>query len=84
MRENHQAKARRYLAEGRVVIGRVSDKEVRATVRGDGALWTVVFTRGGWRCDCPALTQACSHVFAVGLVTAPIGSLRRSLLRDTG
>ena len=70
MRENADVKARRYLAEGRLVLEVVTASAVRATVRGDGALHRVTWDRGRWACSCPARGR-CSHMFAVGLVTAP-------------
>lgn len=71
MRENAAAKARRYLAEGRVILTRVSDRVVSARVPGDGAIYDVVYVRGRWSCTCPALTNQCAHCRAVRLVTAP-------------
>lgn len=69
-RENADAKARRYLVEGRVVIRQVGAGYVNADVRGDGAVWSVTYRRGGWYCPCPARGRCC-HLLAVGLVTAP-------------
>lgn len=69
-RENAASKARRYLAEGRVILTRVSGRVVSARVRGDGALYDVVFQDGRWSCDCPAVTDQCAHARAVRLVTA--------------
>jgi uncharacterized Zn finger protein len=70
-RESAQVKARRYLTEGRLVIQRVTPTEVDASCRGDGAVWTLAFRRGRWRCDCPALSAECCHLVAARLVTAP-------------
>jgi uncharacterized Zn finger protein len=69
-RENAAAKARRYLAEGRVVVTDASAAKVRATVRGDGALDPVEYLAGAWSCPCAARGR-CAHLLAVGLVTAP-------------
>ena len=69
-RENAEAKAKRYLGEGRIVLIRVSDERVLARVRGDGRVWLVMFEGGVWSCPCPARTDQCSHLRAVRLVTA--------------
>lgn len=70
--ESARFKACRYLSEGRVVIDHAAVGEVAATVRGDGALHHVRYTDSTWTCDCPAPDGArCSHLHAVGLVTAP-------------
>ncbi len=70
-RENAAEKAKRYLGEARVVVTLVSDREVRARVRGDGAVYEVTWQGGRWSCDCPALTDQCAHCRAVRMVTAP-------------
>jgi hypothetical protein len=69
VRENYQAKGRRYAAEGRLVVRSVDAESARAECRGDGAIYTVRFERGRWSCNCPALGR-CSHQYALGLVTA--------------
>jgi uncharacterized Zn finger protein len=69
-RESVDDKAKRYLAEGRVLVERVADDEVSATVRGGGDLYRVSHQRGGWDCSCPARTR-CAHLVAVGRITAP-------------
>lgn len=62
------AKAAQYLAAGRVVLHRVDDDTVAATVRGDGATYQTGWTRrAGWSCTCPARSR-CAHLRAVGLV----------------
>lgn len=68
-----EAKAARYLAEGRVRVLRVSGDSAAAEVRG-GELYRLEFVRGSWACDCPAWTPRCTHVLAVELVTgtAPV------------
>lgn len=69
-REAADMKARRYLTEGRVLVTGVSGDTVNAVVRGDAALHRVQCDRRwGWRCSCPAVGR-CSHLLAVGLVTA--------------
>jgi uncharacterized Zn finger protein len=67
-RENAQAKGRRYLAEGRLLVDRVDSDEIRARCRGGGAVYELGLERGEWFCNCPALTT-CSHLIALQLVT---------------
>lgn len=69
-RESAEAKARRYLSEGRVVVQLVGPAGVLARVRGQGTEHRVSLTSAGWHCTCPAFRD-CSHLLAVGLVTAP-------------
>jgi uncharacterized Zn finger protein len=69
-RENAVAKARRYLTEGRVVVTAAGDGYARASVRGDGTIHQVSEDARGRLCTCSA-RGVCSHVLAVGLVTAP-------------
>lgn len=72
-RENAAVKARRLLAEGRVVITAVQGRRVSALVRGDTEGFHVVeHDAGRWSCDCSAL-GACSHRLAVQLITCPVG-----------
>jgi hypothetical protein len=68
--EHAQAKGRRYLAEGRLLVDRVDGDEIRARCRGGGALYELGYSDGSWFCSCPALTT-CSHLAALQLVTAP-------------
>ncbi len=71
-REPIAAKARRYLAEGRLQVRHVDEPggHVRADIRGNGAVHEVAFSRRtGWTCTCPA-RGTCCHVTAVGLVVA--------------
>jgi hypothetical protein len=73
-RENAAGKARRLLAEGRVVVTRVEGTHIDATVRGDtAAFYSVRHRSGSWSCSCPSVGR-CSHLAAVMLVTAPVGS----------
>ena len=69
MRENASGKARRYVAEGRLIIRSVDANSAHAQCRGDGAVYELGFENGRWFCNCPALGR-CSHQFALGLVTA--------------
>jgi uncharacterized Zn finger protein len=67
-RENAEAKGRRYLVEGRLVVERVAGGEIRARCRGGGAVYELGLERGEWFCNCPAL-GLCSHLVALQLVT---------------
>jgi hypothetical protein len=72
MRESIHAKALRYLCEGRIRV-RVcleDDGVLEADVRGLGAVYTVAFAGGEWRCNCDALVKECCHVVAVKTITA--------------
>jgi hypothetical protein len=67
-RETIDAKARRYLVEGRLVIEAVDASHVRASCRGGGYLYELGFdARNGWRCSCHARGE-CSHLVALQLV----------------
>ena len=75
MRESAEAKANRYITQARLTVEyAVNDLHgwhVRATCRGDGAVYELGFEEAsGWWCSCPALTR-CSHLLALGLVVAP-------------
>jgi hypothetical protein len=69
VRENAPGKARRYVAEGRLVVRSVDAESARAECRGDGAIYKLGFRNGRWWCVCPAKGR-CSHQHALGLVTA--------------
>lgn len=70
-RESAAAKARRYLAEGRLLILHVHGPLIRAACRGDGQVYRLGHDpRHGWWCDCPARSRACAHLLALRLVTA--------------
>jgi len=67
-RENAQAKGRRYLTEGRLVVAHVGLDGVSAHCRGDGQTYSCSWTAAhGWRCTCPAANR-CAHLVALGLV----------------
>lgn len=68
-RESVDAKAQRYLTEGRVRILHVNDGGAHALVRGAGHLYTVDARPGTWRCTCPA-RRRCAHIAALELVVA--------------
>lgn len=80
-RENAHDKGRRLLAEGRLCIDAVLGDTITAHCRGDsGEVYAVGYERGGWYCNCPALSR-CSHMIALQLVTvAP--PLRRREVSD--
>ena len=68
MRESVEEKARRYLAEGRVVVELVSEDEICARCRGGGAIYKLGLEGGEWFCSCPARGR-CAHLLALQLVT---------------
>jgi hypothetical protein len=67
-RENARAKALRYLTEHRLTILRVDKERVEAECRGDGAVYSLGWQDGAWRCDCPAKTR-CARLLALMAVT---------------
>lgn len=68
-RETAFDRGRRMILEGRLVIDRVNDREVRAHIRGDsGEVHEVGYTRGGFHCSCPCRGR-CGHLVALMLVT---------------
>jgi hypothetical protein len=68
-RESAATKARRYLVEGRLLVTTVTDRVVVARCRGDGEIYQLAGDPGGWSCNCLALTENCSHLIALRLVT---------------
>jgi hypothetical protein len=71
IRETAAAKARRYLAEGRLTVLEVGPSIVRAVCRGDGQVWRCGWWRGRWGCTCPAAATFradCAHLLALRLV----------------
>ena len=83
-RENAAARARRLLAERRVMIVRVLQASALAYVRGDsGELREVSWgPRRGRRCSCPAI-GFCAHGHAVASVVAVPPASTAELLRET-
>jgi uncharacterized Zn finger protein len=71
MRASAAQKARTYLTEGRLILRRVDGPHVIAYCRGDGALYRIEVHHDHGTCTCPARGR-CSHLLAVGLVTATI------------
>ena len=72
MSEGIDAKGRRYLVEGRLLVERVDGGLVVASCRGDsGSIYHLGFDPRvrEWRCTCPARGR-CSHLVALMLVTA--------------
>ncbi len=71
MSEAVEAKACRYLAEGRIRVLSVSLERVEATARSDtGKVYRVVREAGeGTSCNCPAYGKRCCHRLAVESVT---------------
>jgi uncharacterized Zn finger protein len=72
MREDAATKARRIVAEGRLILTEVTPRRVAATCRGEGHLYVLGWQRGAWHCTCPASDRAaaCSHLRALRLVVA--------------
>jgi uncharacterized Zn finger protein len=72
-RETVESKARRYLAEGRLVVLQVDGDSIAAECRGAGEVYRLghrTGRRGGWWwCSCPAKGHCC-HLAALQLVTA--------------
>jgi len=68
-RENAATKAARYLVEGRCVIEVVGPGHVSAVVRGEGAIYRTLYSRGVWWCSCEA-RRDCAHIRALKLVVA--------------
>jgi hypothetical protein len=70
-RETLDAKALRYIREGRLRVVLVDAERIEARVRGSEAEHSVGYERGGWWCDCEAhrFGRRCSHLAALQLVT---------------
>ena len=69
-REDTEAKARRYLAEGRLVVTRLLGDTVDAVCQGTSGSYELGHRPGqGWFCSCPVRTGRCSHLAALWLVT---------------
>lgn len=68
-RESVEAKAARYLLEGRVTVYQANANVIRARVQGNGDQYVVVVTRGGYACNCLARSDRCCHVIAVQRIT---------------
>lgn len=68
-REDAQAKGRRYVSEGRLVVDHVNGDAVHATCRGNGAAYELGHDIvNGWWCTCEAKTT-CAHLHALMAVT---------------
>jgi len=70
-RENAEAKGRRYLAEGPLLVRQAGIHGIQALCRGGGEFYRVGYHRGGWYC--PDLGR-CSHLVALQLVTVRPGA----------
>ena len=71
MRENYQAKAKRLLGEGRLVVRSVDGDAITARCRGDsGEICSVGHddAQGSWFCTCPAKGR-CSQLQSLMWVT---------------
>lgn len=66
-REDAHVKGRRYVLEGRLIVRSAGPEGIRAICRGQGEWYRLGFERGGWYCNCPALTR-CAHLVALQLV----------------
>ena len=74
VRENAQAKGRRYLSDSRlrVVFVKPGDPRIRATCKGDGMTYRLGFDPSrSWWCECPAKTPDCAHLIGLRLVAEP-------------
>jgi uncharacterized Zn finger protein len=68
-RESIEVKARRYLAEGRLVVIQVLGDHVSAVCQGETGAYDLGHIPGhGWWCSCPVRTDRCSHLTALMLV----------------
>jgi hypothetical protein len=68
-RETVDAKARRYLCEGRLIVTKVDGDHVMACCRGQGSVYRLGHEPGrGWFCDCSA-RGTCCHLVALMAVT---------------
>jgi uncharacterized Zn finger protein len=77
-----QAKADRYLTEGRVVAFSVNTSRAEFTVHGSGAKPYRVIFRGEWSCDCPARVSPCAHILACQKITRLIPTRTISVQGD--
>lgn len=69
MRETVEAKSRRYLSEGRLIVTAVNGNHVTAVCRGQGEVYRLGHDDDrGWWCDCPARNDCC-HLLALMSVT---------------
>jgi hypothetical protein len=69
-RESADAKGRRYLTEGRLIVTTVADHTIAGRCRGDGVVYRLGWNPADrWWCDCPARTDRCAHLTGLRLVT---------------
>lgn len=67
MSEAQEAKARQYLAEGRLRVDYYWRGRAQFILDGSAGSYVTRFD-GIWRCTCPARTSECVHVIACKLV----------------
>ena len=80
MRETVEAKARRYLAEGRLTVTAVNGDMVAGVCRGSGAIYYLGHEPGrGWHCSCPVRSDQCAHLEALRLVTVRSARAARAI-----
>jgi hypothetical protein len=66
-----EAKALRYLSEGRLTVKGLDGQRVRAVCSGETGEWDLGhLPESGWFCTCPAACP-CSHLRALQLVVVP-------------
>lgn len=64
------SKLHKYLIEGRIKV--ISANSEMAVIKAEGSgdqPYTVIFTLGGWQCDCPARVAECVHIQAAKLIS---------------
>lgn len=85
MRETARERGPRLVAEGRLLVRRVDDREVSAVCRGESGVLHQLGYRGGWFCTCEARTT-CAHLyglFCVVLAPPPRSTARPSWSRSS-
>jgi hypothetical protein len=66
-----QAKADRYLTEGRVCVINASPSRADFLVVGTGTQPYQVRCHAGWRCTCPSQVETCAHILACQKISKP-------------
>lgn len=70
--ESVEAKARRILGAGRLLVEQLDDDQVRALCAGDSGMYELLVDRNRASCSCAA-NGHCSHLLALELITARRG-----------
>jgi uncharacterized Zn finger protein len=71
-----QAKAARYLLQGRVRVDYADQKSLSALVTGSRlTAYVIMCIDGRWRCDCPAKSK-CAHITACEAIWQPTETLK--------